>query len=467
MTTLGRVALRDFAMVRQGYTTDPDGANIPGGWVGSGVSVFPDALSIMRKAHDLPSAAPYLPTGMLVPFTPEIATFTPGDEDVGSYANAFDQTITSRMASCTFSTDGMSYEDMKELCECFGTVNVDGRISDKLPFPETVGSFPNNRTTALALPRDDANGFSASSWEKSIRQRMGFTDGFQTWSFLWQDGLEKGPLTPEIARQIYVMPLAFVSNIRIQAGIRREIGMTASAVAREVIEVANVRDWELSITDKDMDNLERYYAPNYPDEIFTPAPSSDRPASTDTGIGHHQGTGPNPAIRELKHRFISAGIEIYLDNTGSTDQPNEDMHRIESENVAMTIDLSTGLTPSWRFGDLAFRQGIRARRGMMLSLDFVNDNKGREQFRRFLSVRRKVQKIWIVFYDPERRHRMVIESYIRLVNVGQLPSDDGQWADVFPLMYQSVGIKPSGSDEVYLEDNESDFALHFGARSTS
>lgn len=462
MTTLGRVALRDFAMLRQGYVEDPDGVDIPDGWVGPGVSVFPSALRIMEKAHSIPTTEPYPPTGVLVPFTPEIATFTPGDEDVGSYANAFDQTITSRMASCTFSTDGMSYEDMKELCRCFGIPTN----SPQLPmgYSATPGLF-NERTAGISIPGEP----SGITNNVTTRQRMGYTDGFQTWTFLWQDGLEKASSGlpagdgSDIERQIYVMPLAFVSNVRIQAGIRREIGMTASAIAREVIEVANVRDWFPSSPTHE---LKDYYAKDYPKGIFTRASGP-----LDEGIlSYESGTnGPIIAgVRKLKHRFISAGIEIYLQDDPSrifSDASPDTMHlgeRVDSDNVGMTIDLSTGLNPSWRFGDLAFRQGIRGRRGMMISLDFVNDSNGRRQFRRFLALRREVQKIFIVFYDPEYNHRMIIESYIRLVNVGQLPSDDGQLSDVFPLMYQSVGIKyNSAGEEVYLNDKESDFAIHF------
>ena len=108
MATLGRIALRNFAMTRQGYIwQDVEGnqrnTNAPSGFVGPEITVFPDALNILETIHTLPTAnSIYLPTGMLVPFTPEIATFEPGDEDVGSYANAFDQTILSRLAGNAF-----------------------------------------------------------------------------------------------------------------------------------------------------------------------------------------------------------------------------------------------------------------------------------------------------------------------------------------------------------------------------
>ena len=186
----------------------------------------------------------------------------------------------------------------------------------------------------------------------------------------------------------------------------------------------------------------------------------------DKGITSYAPDG-DEAVRVVKHRFTSANVEIYLDNgvVGSplADNPTAAM-AIDSDIVGMTIDLTTGLNPSWRFGDLAFRQAIRVRRGMNLSLSFVNDTRGRAQFRRFLASKRKVQKIWIVFYDPERTHQMIIESYIRLSNVGDLPSDDGQGADVFPLMYRSVGTSKKRTrtfNEVYLTREESDFALHF------
>ena len=461
MTTLGRVALRDFAMLRQHYPDTGWDASRPG-WVPPGLSVFPDALTIMEEAHKQPTSGSnlYLPTGMLVPFTPEIATFTPGDEDVGSYANAFDQTITSRMASCTFSTDGMSYEDMKELCHCFGNIYTGGSARKF-----TTGGED------LVIPQQSGIADPFTENALTVRQSMGKTDGFQTWSFLWQDGLEQANYNPteNSYPQIYVMPLAFVTNVRIQAGIRREVGMTASAVAREVIEVCNRRDWGFKTARTR--ELSDFYSDTYPftPEIYNGVPFGSitpQNQSRDTGIDFYGTDSRKP--REVKNRFIAAGIEIYLDPTGMVEGSVQANDIISSDNVAMTIDLSTGLNPSWRFGDLSFRQGIRARRGMMLSLDFVNDNKGRGQFRRFLSQRRKVQKIWIAFHDQERKHRMVIESYIRNVNIGQLPSDDGQWADVFPLMYQSVGVKPTGIDsEQYLLDDESDFAIHFATRASA
>ena len=78
------------------------------------------------------------------------------------------------------------------------------------------------------------------STRTSIRQRLGITDGFQSWSFMWQDGMEQAPATE---RRIYVMPFSFATSLRITAGLRSEIGMAFNAVAREVVEVANTRHW--------------------------------------------------------------------------------------------------------------------------------------------------------------------------------------------------------------------------------
>ena len=464
MVTLGRIALRNFAMVRQGYSWIDHEGNarlITDGFVGPEITVFPDALSILKDIHKLPESAPYMPTGMLVPFTPDIGTFEPGDEDVGSYADAFDQTILSRLAGMRFSTDGMSYEDMQELCRCFGVAYEFAGL------PDSSGKFY-TASPVLAIPGDFA--ITAGTGYTTIRQQVGVTDGFQSWSFLWQDGMEQAEFPH---RRIYIMPFAFVSGMRITAGLRSEIGVAVSCIAREVVEVANVRDWVLRA------NLEtnEFYDENYPLDgagLFV-RPVGD--TSEDIGITSHVDLADpnNPvyleSVRNVKHRFTSPNIEIYLDNgtalRGLSDNPTAAM-AIDSDVVGMTLDLSTGLNPSWRFGDLAFRQTIRIRRGMNLSLSFVNDTRGRAQFRRFLAARRKVQKIWIVFYDPEHTRQMVIEAYIRLANVGDLPSDDGQGADVFPLMYRSVGVRQNTAapfQEIYLTRNESDFAIHFGVGS--
>ena len=186
MATLGRIALRNFAMTRQAYIwQDVEGNphNTADGFVGSGVTVFPSALEILEAIHTLPPTAGsiYLPTGMLVPFTPEIATFEPGDEDVGSYANAFDQTILSRLAGMRFSSDGMSYEDMLEVCRCFGRAHgVDGQV------PGGGGLFYTGGAAKL-IPDFTPD----AGTRTSIRQRLGITDGFQSWSFMWQDGMEQ------------------------------------------------------------------------------------------------------------------------------------------------------------------------------------------------------------------------------------------------------------------------------------
>ena len=86
--TIGRRALRDIAFVKDANNLINSGEILYNASVGDNIQ-----LEMLKSAHGLPTEAPTMLTGM-INFTPNISVFEPGDEDVGRFANAYDQTIT-------------------------------------------------------------------------------------------------------------------------------------------------------------------------------------------------------------------------------------------------------------------------------------------------------------------------------------------------------------------------------------
>lgn len=440
---LGRRALRNIALV-------PDQTLYSGQLLYGASSNENIQLAMLQQVHELPTEAPDLLTGMLS-FTPNITVFEPGDEDVGRFADAYDQTITSRSADVTFNTDGANWEDLKSMAEAFAvalTSEVNGIAPTTIP---GGGEY-----AVLNLGTNVPAGGRVMKRVAHIRQDLAVPlnsgQQFKLWRMMWEEGLDR----------MYVMPGAVLQSIQLDAALRREIRMSAQFVGADVVDVQMERDLALNsaMANAGSNVLGNYFRPDYPlggaahtpaNAIFVDRAGAD---AEDKGTATWRDGGSiEYAVRAVKPRFTAQTIQVFMDPDG-TNSPE----RIESDLVNASLTLNTGLMPSWRFGNLGFSTVVRARRGIQARLTFLNTQKGREQFQQFLRPDRRVQKIWMVFYDPSYSKRMILKANIRISATGRLPGDDGQGANTTEFTYRSVGV---GANNEILGEGESDFELIF------
>ena len=440
---LGRRALRNIALA-------PDQTLYSGQLLYGAASNENIQLAMLQQVHELPTVAPSLLTGMLS-FTPNITVFEPGDEDVGRFADAYDQTITSRSADVTFNTDGANWEDMKSMAEAFAVALT----SEVGGIPPTTIPGGGAEYGVLNLGTNVPGGGRALK-RVHIRQDLDVPlnsgQQFKLWRMMWEEGLDR----------MYVMPGAVLQSIQLDAALRREIRMSAQFVGADVVDVQMERDLDLNnaLANAGSNVLGNYFRPDYPlggaahtpaNAIFVDRAGADR---DDKGTATWKdGASVEYATRTIKPRFTAQTIQVFMDVSGGNVPV-----RIESDLVNASITLNTGLMPSWRFGNLGFSTVVRARRGIQARLTFLNTQQGREQFQQFLRPDRRVQKLWMVFYDPSFSTRMILKANIRISATGRLPSDDGQGANTTEFTYRSVGV--DANNEI-LGEGESDFELIF------
>ena len=447
---LGRRALRNIALA-------PDQTLYSGQLLYGASSNDNIQLAMLQQVHELPTVAPSLLTGMLS-FTPNITVFEPGDEDVGRFADAYDQTITSRSADVTFNTDGANWEDLKSMAEAFAvalTSEVNGIPPTTIP-----GGGP--EYGVLNLGTNVPAGGRAMKRIAHIRQDLAVPlnsgQQFKLWRMMWEEGLDR----------MYVMPGTVLQSIQLDAALRREIRMSAQFVGADVVDVQMDRDLALNsaMANAGSNVLGNYFRPDYPlgGAAHTPANAIfvDRAGADQDDKGTatwRDGASIEYAVRAVKPRFTAQTIQVFMDASGG-DVPV----RIESDLVNASITLNTGLMPSWRFGNLGFSTVVRSRRGIQARLTFLNTQQGRAQFQQFLRPDRRVQKIWMVFYDPSFSKRMILKANIRISATGRLPGDDGQGANTTEFTYRSVGVRPGATandPDLILNEGESDFELIF------
>ena len=436
---LGRRALRNIALA-------PDQTLYSGQLLYGATSNENIQLAMLKEVHQLPDVAPDLLTGMLS-FTPNITVFEPGDEDVGRFADAYDQTITSRSADVTFNTDGANWADLRAMGEAFA-VALSGAPATLVPGAGAEYIVLNN---GIGIPVGGIAG-KRLHIRQDLAVPLNSGQEFKLWRMMWEEGLDR----------MYVMPGTVLQSIQLDAALRREIRMSAQFVGADVVDVQMDRDLSLNNRVGEGSNvLSNYFRPDYPlggaahtpaNAIFEERAGGDDREDKGTATWY-DGADVVYAIRAVKPRFTAQTIQVFMDIDGGNVP-----ERIESDLVNASLTLNTGLMPSWRFGNLGFSTVVRSRRGMQARLTFLNTQQGREQFQQFLRPDRRVQKLWMVFYDPSFSTRMILKANIRISATGRLPGDDGQGANTTEFTYRSVGV--DASNEI-LGEGESDFELIF------
>ena len=461
---IGRRALRNIAFVKDPENLLHSGELLYGGGVNSGGNL---QLAMLKAVHQLPTESPQMLTGM-VTFNPNITVFEPGDEDVGRFANAYDQVITSRSADVTFSTDGSNFEDLAEMGEAIAKA-----LTKENGMPLEATDFtPELNAGTLGFPTK------AMSKRTYIRPDVGVPinsgQEFQLYRLMWEEGLDR----------MYVMPGTVLNSIQLNATLRQAVRMSAQFTGADVIDVAMRRHRSLFLgTPTDLMGaaiLANYFDPGYPNEgpmggvgtdekrIFGARISTLTPADAiDQGVSTWRDTNTiTVEPRSIKSRFTAQNIEVYIAVDGEEPSTGDlaeivngvPKYKVDSDLVGAQVTITSGLMPSWRFGNLGFSTVVRGRRGITARLTFLNTNRGRRQFQEFLRPERNVQKVWIVFHDGSRNKRMIIKMNARISGTGQLPGDDGQNANTTELNYRSVGVNRVGD---ILGDGESDFELIF------
>ena len=436
---LGRRALRNIGLV-------PDHALHSGELLYGAASGDNIQLAMLQQVHQLPIVAPDMLTGMLS-FTPNISVFEPGDEDVGRFADAYDQTIVSRSSDITFNTDGANWTDLRAMAEAFALRLTSGASPDEIP-----GSTGNAEYGILNAGTNIPSAGKPGG-RLHVRQDLAVPidmgQPFRLWRLMWEEGLSR----------MYVMPGAVLQSIQLDAALRREIRMSAQFMGSDIVDVAMERDLDLNdATPNEGSNvLANYFDPAYPGMGGTPTSIFDARGGADQedkGVATYRAGGAiTLAVRAVKPRFTAQTIQVFMDVMGGNTPA-----RIESNLVNASITLNTGLMPSWRFGNLGFSTVVRARRGIQARLTFLNTLTGRRQFQQFLRPDREVQTLWLVFYDPSYAARMILKANVRISGSGRLPGDDGQGANTTELTYRSVGVNAA---DAIIGEGQSDFELIF------
>lgn len=442
MVMIGRRALRNIAFAKDVNNLLRSGQLLYGADVGDNIQ-----LEMLKEIHKLPAQAKEtdpppvsMLTGMLT-FNPNISVFEPGDEDVGRFANAYGQTITSRSSDVTFSTDGAVYEDLVEMGES---------IAKALAMPATpAANYPELAASGTFKP--------GAAKRTHIRPDLDVKDDegqqFQLYRLMWEEGLSR----------MYVMPGLILGTIQLNATLRQAVRMSSQFTGADIIDVSKVRD----LFDPDnakVDVLSNYFQPTnetaksgYPWTILPD--NTDISTAKDEGVASYRAAtgGVEQAVRAIKSRFTAQTIEVYINPEGGS-QEDVSSFKIDSDLVGAQVTISTGLMPSWRFGNLGFSTVVRTRRGITFQLTFLNTSRGRRQFQEFLRPEREVQTIWMVFYNTARTKRMIIKGNIRISGVGQLPGDDGQGANTTQLNYRTVGVDENNN---IMGLDQSDYELIF------
>ena len=446
---LGRRALRNIGLAPD--HTIHSGELLYGAASGDNIQ-----LAMLQQVHTLPIVAPDMLTGMLS-FTPNISVFEPGDEDVGRFADAYDQTIVSRSSDMTFNTDGANWTDLRAMAEAFALRLTSPSVAMANHIPGATG----NAEYAILNVGTSIPDAGIPDERFHVRQDLAVPidmgQPFRLWRLMWEEGLSR----------MYVMPGSVLQSIQLDAALRREIRMSAQFVGSDVVDVSMDRDLDLNdgTVNEGSNVLANYFDPGYPGmggtsaSIFDDRGGADR---ADLGVAtYRNGVGGAIAqsIRAVKPRFTAQTIQVFMDVLGGNTPV-----RIESNLVNASITLNTGLMPSWRFGNLGFSTVVRARRGIQARLTFLNTLTGRRQFQQFLRPDRLVQKLWLVFYDPSYAARMILKANVRISGSGRLPGDDGQGANTTELTYRSVGVGRAAvltDPDVILSEGQSDFELIF------